>query len=196
MLINAGVADVAMAPAADMFELGIKVQVLKRGSIFAAHANKLYDLYRRYDSLDALPEKDRDWLEKQILKMPVDRAWAEVRAYQLRKNNPEKVAKAEAEPKLKMAMVFRRHLFLCSQWARDGNGERKADYQIWCGPAMGAFNDWVRGSFLENLANRGVAQIGKNLLEGAAVIQRAQQLRGFGVPVKATAFEYRPRLLA
>ena len=116
--------------------------------------------------------------------MPVDRAWAEVRAYQLRKNNPEKVAKAEADPKLKMAMVFRRHLFLCSQWARDGNGERKADYQIWCGPAMGAFNDWVRGSFLESLANRGVAQIGKNLLEGAAVIQRAQQLRGFGVPVK------------
>ena len=98
MLASAGVADVAMAPAADMFELGIKVQVLKRGSIFAAHANKLYDLYRRHDSLEALSEKDRDWLEKQILKMPVERAWAEVRAYQLRKNNPEKVAKAEADP--------------------------------------------------------------------------------------------------
>ena len=37
---------------------------------------------------------------------------------------------------------------------------------------------------------------GKNLLEGAAIFQRAQQLRGFGLPVKAGAFEYRPRLLA
>jgi len=196
MLVKAGVADVGMAPAADMFELGIKVQVLKRGSIFAAHANRLYDLYRRHDSLEALPAKDRDWLEKQILKMPVDRAWAEVRAYQLRKNNPAKVVRAEADPKLKMAMIFRRHLFLCSQWARDGNGERKADYQIWCGPAMGAFNDWVRGSFLESLPNRGVAQIGKNLLEGAAIIQRAQQLRSFGLAVRPDAFAYRPRLLA
>lgn len=196
MLVKAGVADVAMAPAADMFELGIKVQVLKRGSIFAAHANRLYDLYRRHDSLEALPAKDRDWLEAQILKMPVDRAWAEVRAYQLRRNNPEKVARAEADPKLKMAMIFRRHLFLCSQWARDGNVERKADYQIWCGPAMGAFNDWVRGSFLESLPNRSVAQIGKNLLEGAAIIQRAQQLRGLGLAVRPDAFAYRPRRLA
>jgi PfaD family protein len=179
-----------------MFELGIKVQVLKRGSIFAAHANRLYELYRRHDSLEALPEKERAWLEQQVLKMPLDRAWAEVRAYQLRKDNPEKVKRAEADPKLKMAMVFRRHLFLCSQWARDGNGERKADYQIWCGPAMGAFNDWVRGSFLESLPNRGVAQIGKNLLEGAAIIQRAQQMRSFGLPAAPGGFAYRPRLLA
>jgi trans-AT polyketide synthase/acyltransferase/oxidoreductase domain-containing protein len=30
-----------------------------------------------------------------------------------------------------------------------GDETRRMDYQIWCGPAMGAFNDWVRGSFLE-----------------------------------------------
>ena len=31
---------------------------------------------------------------------------------------------------------------------------RKMDYQIWCGPAMGAFNRWVRGSFLADRSNR------------------------------------------
>lgn len=36
MLCEAGIADVAMAPAADMFELGVKVQVLRRGTFFAA----------------------------------------------------------------------------------------------------------------------------------------------------------------
>ena len=51
------------------------------------------------------------------------------------------------------------------------------DYQIWCGPAMGAFNDWVRGSFLEPYQNRDAVQIALNLLEGAAVITRAEQLR-------------------
>src|SRR5258706_14730969 len=35
MLLEAGVADVAMAAAADMFELGVRVQVLSRGTLFA-----------------------------------------------------------------------------------------------------------------------------------------------------------------
>jgi len=60
---------------------------------------------------------------------------------------------------------------------------------------MGAFNDWTRGSFLEPPASRTVAQIGLNLLEGAAVIARAQQLRSAGVAVPAAAFHFRPRPL-
>ena len=40
MLAKAGLADVVMAPAADMFELGVEVQVLKRGSMFGVRAKK------------------------------------------------------------------------------------------------------------------------------------------------------------
>ncbi|MFZ5781272.1 MAG: PfaD family polyunsaturated fatty acid/polyketide biosynthesis protein [Pseudomonadota bacterium] len=194
MLAQAGVADVAMAPAADMFELGIKVQVLKRGSIFAARANKLYELYRRYGTIETLPAKELEWLEKQVLRMPVTQAWAETKAYHARRS-PAKVARAEGDPGVRMAMIFRRYLFLCAQWARDGEAERTADFQIWCGPTMGAFNDWVRGSFLEKLESRRVAEIGMNLLEGGSVLQRAQQLRNFGIPVAPGTFEYRPRPL-
>ena len=46
---------------------------------------------------------------------------------------------------------------------------------------MGAFNDWAAGSFLSRPANRTVVQIALNLLEGAAVVTRAQQLRAAGV---------------
>ena len=34
MLAEAGQADITMAPAADMFEMGVEVQVLKRGTTF------------------------------------------------------------------------------------------------------------------------------------------------------------------
>jgi hypothetical protein len=72
--------------------------------------------------------------------------------------------------------------------------ERAADFQIWCGPAMGAFNTWVHGSFLDPIPRqRGVVQVARNLLEGAAVVTRAQQLRSYGVPVPAAAFDFRPR---
>ena len=72
---------------------------------------------------------------------------------------------------------------------------RRLDYQLWCGPAMGAFNAWVRGSFLAPVANRTVVQIALNLLEGAAVVTRAQQLRSYGLPVPGTVFDFRPRPL-
>ena len=111
------------------------------------------------------------------------------------KRDPAEVERAERDPKHKMALVFRWYLGKASKWAIDGESGRGLDYQIWCGPAMGAFNTWVKGSFLEDPANREVAQIALNLLEGAAVITRAQQLRTLGVPVPAGAFDFRPRPL-
>jgi hypothetical protein len=35
---------VAMAPSSDMFELGVKVRVLRRGTAFAARAGRLYEI--------------------------------------------------------------------------------------------------------------------------------------------------------
>jgi hypothetical protein len=108
---------------------------------------------------------------------------------------PEQLDLAARDPKHRMALVFRWYLGRSSRWAIDGVADRVMDYQIWCGPAMGAFNAWARGSFLEPLANRDVVQIALNLLEGAAVLSRAQQLRALGVQLPVAAFDFRPRPL-
>ena len=44
-------------------------------------------------------------------------------------------------------------------------------------------------------ANRSAVQIARNLLEGAAVVTRAHQLRTYAVPVPAEAFAFTPRRL-
>jgi len=77
----------------------------------------------------------------------------------------------------------------------EGTADRMQDYQIWCGPAIGAFNRWVKGSFLEDPKARSAEQITKNMLEGAAVLTRAHQLRSYGVPLPPEAFDFKPRLL-
>ena len=110
--------------------------------------------------------------------------------------DPKEVERAERDPRHKMALVFRAYLGLSSRWAIAGDSNRKMDYQIWCGPAMGAFNRWTRGSFLADPEARTVVQVARNLMEGAAVVTRSQQLRSYGVPVPAEAFDYRPRPLA
>jgi PfaD family protein len=195
LLARADVPDVIMAPAADMFELGVKVQVLKRGTLFGPRAAKLYEAYLAYPSLEAIPAEARGRLERDVLHATFDEVWADTRAFWQRRD-PGEVARAEREPRHRMALVFRWYLGKASKWAIDGEPSRVADYQVWCGPAMGAFNRWTAGSFLAEPANRGAAQVALNLLEGAAQLTRAQQLRSYGVPVPPAAFVFRPRPLA
>ena len=58
LLAQADLSDVVMAPAADMFELGVKVQVLSRGTLFAIRAQQLYELYSAHDGLHTLSQEE------------------------------------------------------------------------------------------------------------------------------------------
>ncbi len=180
MLAEAGQADVVMAPAADMFELGVKVQVLKRGTMFAMRGARLHELYRAHDSLESLPAAARAALERDFFREPLEAAWEKTKAFFLQRD-PAQVARAQADPKHKLALVFRSYLGQASRWANAGVPDRALDYQIWCGPAMGAFNEWVRGSFLEAPEARRAAVVARNILHGAAVLTRAHFLRCQGV---------------
>lgn len=195
MLAEASLGDVMMAPAADMFEMGVKVQVLKRGTMFAVRGARLYEAYSRYGGLDEIPQDERARLERDIFHAPLTQVWEGTRAYWAQRD-PREVERADAEPRHKMALCFRWYLGMASRWAIAGDAERRPDYQIWCGPAMGAFNAWVHGSFLAEPGERSVVQIALNLLEGAAVTTRAHQLRSYGVALPAHAFHFAPRRLA
>jgi PfaD family protein len=195
MLAQADLADVTMAPAADMFEMGIQVQVLRRGTMFAARAGRLYDTYRDYPSIEAIPAGLRGTLERDVLHATLDEIWAETRSF-WQQRDPAELARAERDPRHRMALVLRWYLGKSSRWAIDGETARRADYQLWAGPAVGAFNRWTAGSFLAAPAERTVTQIALNLLEGAAVVTRAHQARTYGVPVPPEAFRFVPRRLA
>jgi PfaD family protein len=183
MLAEAGQADTAMAPAADMFEMGVKVQILKRGTMFAMRAQKLYDLYKAHDSLEALPAAQKAALERDLFRAPLEEIWAQTAKF-FEARDPRQLAKANADPKHKMALTFRWYLGQASRWANAGVADRKVDYQVWCGPAMGAFNEWAKGSVLERPENRRAAVVARNLLAGAAVLTEAhyRRLRGEAAP--------------
>jgi PfaD family protein len=180
LLAEAKQADVAMAPAADMFEMGGKVQVLKRGTMFAQRASKLYELYSACDRIENIPDKIRIPLERDIFKRPLEEEWRRTKAFFMNRD-PRQVTRAEQDARHKMALVFRSYLGQSSRWATTGDPSRKMDYQIWCGPSMGAFNAWTRGSFLEKPENRHTVTVAMNLLFGACVLLRTGWLRSQGV---------------
>ncbi|MBD2521867.1 PfaD family polyunsaturated fatty acid/polyketide biosynthesis protein [Nostoc sp. FACHB-133] len=191
LLAQAEMADVMMAPAADMFEMGVKLQVLKRGTLFPLRAQKMFELYKNYDSIEDIPLVERDKLEKQVLKKSLDAVWQETVTY-LSQRNPDKLAKTVNNPKLKMALIFRWYLGLSSRWSNFGEKGREMDYQIWCGPAMGSFNDWVRGSYLSDSNNRQVVDVANHIMTGAAFLYRIQSLKIQGLQMPAYYSEYRP----
>lgn len=195
MLARAVQADVTMAPAADMFEMGVKVQVLKRGTMFAVRAAKLYDFYRRYDRYEGIPEQQRAALEKDCFHGSFREEWERTRDF-FAVRDPKQIDRAERDPRHKMALVFRAYLGKSSKWAVTGESGRQMDYQIWCGPAMGAFNQWARGSFLEDPEHRETVTIAMNLLLGAAVTTRAGWLRQQGISLPPDAGRFMPLTLA
>jgi PfaD family protein len=191
MLTAAGAADCVMAPSADMFELGVDVQVLGRGTMFASRAKRLYELYRAYDSLEAIPADQRQTLEDKVFQRRLADVWSDTVRF-FRERDPDQIERAQDSPKRRMALVFRWYLGLSSGWSIAGEGSRAADYQIWCGPAMGAFNRWVRGSYLAPLENRHVADIAGQLMRGAAFTARVNQLRAAGARLPVECGTYRP----
>lgn len=191
LLAQAEQADVAMAPAADMFEIGAKVQVLKRGTLFPLRAEKLYGIYRSVNSFEEIEEKTKKEIEEKFLQSGFEEKWQEIKEF-FKEKDIREIQKAEKDPKHKMALVFRSYLGLSSKWPIFDKTDRRMDFQIWCGPSMGAFNQWVKGSFLEKAENRKVAEIGLNLLIGSAICTRASWLRNQGIDLTSSAAKYHP----
>jgi PfaD family protein len=191
LLARVDVGGVDMAPAADMFELGVNVQVMKQGSLFAPRARRLYQLWSSHDSWEHIPEKDRRQVEAQCFRASFDDVWGLVRSY-FAARAPARIEEAERSGKAKMALVFRWYLAMSSRWARDGVAERKVDFQVWCGPSMAAFNAWARGTSLERPESRTVVAVAQAILDGAARLLRARWLALQGVELPPEAFDTRP----
>ncbi len=192
LLAQADMADVAMAPASDMFEMGVKLQVLKRGTFFPMRAQKLYEIYTAFGSIEAIPKPEREKLEKQIFQQSLDSVWEEtIRFFEER--DPGQIKKAQDNPKKKMALIFRWYLGLASRWSNIGDPKRKLDYQIWCGPAMGAFNAWTAGTCLGAVEDRNVVAVALNIMTGAAYLGRLMGLKSQGIRIPSQYARFVPK---
>ena len=193
LLAQARPADITMAAAADMFEMGIQVQVLKRGTMFPMRAQRLYQLYRNYNSIEALPAAEQKNLADNFFHAPLDKVWHDTANY-FQQRDPQQLSKAARDPKHKLALLLRSYLGKSSQWARHDDVAHRLDFQIWCGAAMGNFNAWVTDSCLAPLAERKVATVAMNILFGAALLARLNWLRWHSQE-DVPEFQVRPRAL-
>nr|ASV46809.1 acyl-carrier-protein [uncultured bacterium]ASV47021.1 hypothetical protein [uncultured bacterium] len=172
LLATLDVQDTTYAPAGDMFEMGAKVQVVRKGTLFAARANKLYQLYRQYDSLAEIDSQMRRTIETTYFRRSFDEVWRETYDYRLRTNRVGELERAERSSKHHMALVFKWYFAHSIRVALAGDVADRVNFQVHCGPAMGAFNRFVNGTELEDWHNRHVDLIAERLMLGAADVLR------------------------
>lgn len=166
MLQNMNIQDTVYAPAGDMFEYGSKVQVLKKGVFFPSRASILYDLYRSNDSIDTIAPDMIKHLEQRYFKRSIAEVYNEVKKHTV----AEIIKEAEINPKVKMACIFKWYFGYATRMALSGDPTAVIDYQVHCGPAMGAFNQWVKNTSLSDWRNRHASKIGLMIMEGAAKV--------------------------
>ncbi len=123
--------------------------------------------------------------------MPLEQVWEGCVSF-FEERDPEQIEKAKGNPKRKMALIFRWYLGLSSRWSNIGEKGREMDYQIWAGPSMGAFNSWVKDTYLEEYTQRKAVDVGLHLLKGAAYLQRINQLKLQGVHFSPEMVNYIP----
>ncbi|QOQ56389.1 ACP S-malonyltransferase [Bacillus amyloliquefaciens] len=159
MLSETGICDTAYAPSDTLFEFGTKVQVLKKGTLFPVRANKLFQIYQQYESLSEIDEKTKVQLENYYFNKSFHEIYENIIDKQ-----PNLAKKAEHNQKYKMLLIFKWYLQNGCLLALEGQEKQKVNFQVHCGPSLGAFNHWVKGTDLESWRNRHVDDIGEKMM--------------------------------
>lgn len=170
LLQAAGVQDTESAPVGDLFELGARSRVLKKGVFFPARANKLYDLWRQHGSWEEIDAPTRAKIERDYFGRSFESIWQESRSQ-----------RTNGDKRHQMLLVFRWYFDHSMRLALSGAKDQKVNFQIRCGPALGAFNQWVKGTSLETWRRRHVDAVADQIMEGAAEVL-SRQLHRFAAP--------------
>ncbi len=163
MLQQINIQDTEYTISGELFELGLKAQVLKKGLFFPTRGNRLYELYRQYNSLNEIDEKSKKLIQSKYLKRSFEEVYDEVKKHL----TVEAMKRADQDAKYKMALVFKWYFEHGTQLAISGNDEGKVDYHIPCSSALGAFNQWIKETKLESWRNRHVDELGKMIMKEA-----------------------------
>ncbi|MBV9992188.1 MAG: ACP S-malonyltransferase [Alphaproteobacteria bacterium] len=154
--------EIALAPAEDGFEGGARVLTMAKGVFFPGRANRLHEIWRAHADWSAVDRADQRQIEEKYLRRDFDDVAAELASKGLAVENP----------KARMAEVFKTYLNLSRRWAFAGAADRRLDFQVRTGPALGAFNRWARTGERGSWRNRHVDDIGVLLMRGAERLLR------------------------
>lgn len=161
MLSTMNVQDTSYVRTIDKYNAYQQMQVLKKGTLFYVCAEKFYNLYHEVNSIDEIDSKTRELIESRYLKKSFEEVLQEIQSSdKYREMNASYIT-----PKLQLEFVFNWYMEQSIKWAIEGNTNHQLNYGIMCSSALGAFNQWVKGTALEDWRNRTIVTITEKLMQ-------------------------------
>lgn len=176
MLQGIEVGDTDHAPSGHLFEQGGLVQLLRKGVFFPARARKLHSLWQHHPSLESIDSATRRQIEEKFLGSSFEEIWNLLMRQAGEAGHGAEIARAQQEPKAKMALVFRQYFDRGMGYALTGEAGQRVNFQVHCGAGLGAMNQWM-GDW--PWQNRHVALIAQHMMEETASYLAARS-RVFG----------------
>jgi trans-AT polyketide synthase/acyltransferase/oxidoreductase domain-containing protein len=124
----------------------------------------------QYRSLEEIPADVQKQLQERYFRRTFEQIWSDVTAYLGSTGRQHEVAAIEANPKQKMARIFKWYFAFTTQIALSGDEDKRVDFQVHTGPSLGAFNQWLKGTELESWRARHVDDIADRLMTAAAAV--------------------------
>lgn len=159
MLQKVEIQDTNIVMANDFSGLSIKANVLRKGTLYCARANKLYELYRTYNRLEEISPQEREHIENNYFKTSFSEILGEM--------EDDNDTKTITSNKAQLMKVLRWYEKNACKWAIEGNKENKVNFLIYTSRSIGAFNNWVKWTELESWRNRHVDEIAIKLMKDA-----------------------------
>lgn len=176
LLQSINVQDTDYIPSSDFLEFGQQSQVLRKGVMFPSRVNKLYDLYEKYDDINHIPNNTITKLKQNYFGKNLDTKWTEI----FEKSNSQDrhiIVEDGNESEISMEHILKYYIELTCSLALEGEKEYQENFQIHTGPSLGAFNQWVKNTSIENWQQRHVDEIGIKMMNDAIkILEDAQQL--------------------
>lgn len=164
--------DFLFAPTDNLFEFGEKKSILKKGTLYAVRAQKVYDIYLKYSSLEEIPDEQEELLEY-YFGISLEQMYQSIVR---RVSNREKILIGE-QPKYKLGVVLKEYLQLCFIQVKIGEKDWEINYGIEVGSELADMNRWLEGTDLETWKQRKVTIIAKRMMdEGADLLKKNCQL--------------------
>ena len=177
ILQSAKVQDIGYAPSEELFEMGARNRVMRRGIFFSSRATKLFNNYKQLDSLDKMDSSFLNELETHYFNCDINKL-----SHDLISQAETEGQAYERNSKQAIAHLIRSYMKRGDELAIRGDISEKSNYRVVTSPAIGAFNEYVKGSDLQGWRHRHVDAIAVRLMnDGAVALKKRLQQYLMGV---------------
>ncbi|SOD99176.1 ACP S-malonyltransferase [Spirosoma fluviale] len=163
LLQEISVEDTGYAPCSDfLFNPNKKIQVVKKGVLFPARANKLYELFKQHAAISEIDPRVIVQLEEKFYQKSLAGVWEDI--VKKRQGTPDLISKALQNSKYYMYLLFQEYFHLSAEWAVKGDGTYLLNFQIPCGAELGALNRQLQNTPMQAWSGRNIGEVAQWLL--------------------------------